>query len=62
MTNELEARAKKFEQQAKTFKAFQKVLAAKGDFKDLQQATICAGLAEVCQMLAEAAREMKRRG
>jgi len=37
---------------AKEFRAFQRVLAASGDFKSMQQATICAGLAEVCDMLA----------
>jgi hypothetical protein len=42
-----------FRRQAKEFKALQKVLSYEGSFKNMQQATICAGLAEVAEMLAD---------
>ena len=42
-----------FRQQAKEFKALQRVLSQQGSFKNMQQATICAGLAEVAEMLAD---------
>lgn len=52
---------KTFIKQAKQFRALQKVLSAAGDFKSMQTATICAGLAEVAESLALEAKHRKLR-
>jgi hypothetical protein len=43
--------ADEFNRQASTFRSLQKLLSAKGDFRSMQLATVCAGLAEVAEML-----------
>ena len=53
--------AKRLKQQAKTFKALQKLFRASGDFDSMLEAAICAGLAEVAEGLAEIAEEVRRR-
>jgi len=45
-----------YRRQAKDFRALQKVLSNQGSFKSMQQATICAGLAEVAETLADQTR------
>jgi len=50
---------KEIEYLAKQFRALQKLLSAAGDFKSMQTATVCAGLAEVCEDLALASRHKR---
>jgi len=45
-----------YRRQAREFKALQKVLSNQGSFESMQRATICAGLAEVAETLAEETR------
>lgn len=52
----------RFREQAKEFKALQKIFSAAGDFKSMQTATVCAGLAEVCEMFALEVKLRRRRG
>jgi len=47
-----------YRRQAKQFKVLQKVFSNQGSFQSMQQATICAGLAEVAETLAD---RIKRR-
>lgn len=42
-----------FKNQAKTFKALQKILQQKGDFQSTLMAAVCSGLAEVAEGLSE---------
>jgi len=44
---------KEFIRLAKEFDGLRKILSNKGDFKSMQYATVCAGLSEVCEMLAK---------
>jgi len=43
---------------AKEFRLLQKIFSKDGSFQNMKQATVCAGLAQVCEMLADA---IKRR-
>jgi len=51
-TTSRKERIAEFQRIGKEFKTLQKFLSVEGSFKSMQQATIYAGLAEVCEMLA----------
>jgi len=58
LSKTLSENEKEFRRFAKEFKLMQKILSSEGSFKSMQHATICAGLSEVCEMLADS---IKRR-
>jgi len=49
-----------YRRQAREFKALQKVLSNQGSFESMQRATICAGLSEVAETLADDVKRRKR--